>query len=70
MLLKKVEHPQLQDAVGALRVRAQMDGITFTECTNHLSAIVSELPNHQISRKVSATDSKSRGVGAKHIRGG
>jgi hypothetical protein len=22
MLLKKVEHPQLQDAVGALRVRA------------------------------------------------
>ena len=24
MLLKKVEHPQLQDAVGALRMRAQM----------------------------------------------
>ncbi|KAI2493250.1 hypothetical protein MHU86_21287 [Fragilaria crotonensis] len=47
-----------------------MDGITFTECANHLSAIVSELPDHQISRKVSATDSKSRGVGAKHIRGG
>jgi hypothetical protein len=70
MLLKKVEHPQLQDAVGALRVRAQMDGITFTECANHLSAIVSELPDHQISRKVSATDSKSRGVGVKHIRGG
>jgi hypothetical protein len=70
MLLKKVEHPQLQDAVGALRVRAQMDGITFTECANHLSAIVSELPDHQISRKVSATDSKSRGVSAKHIRGG
>jgi hypothetical protein len=65
MLLKKVEHPQLQDAVGALRVRAQMDGITFTECANHLSAIVSELPDHQVSRKVSAADSR-----VKHIRGG
>ena len=70
MLLKKVEHPQLQDAVGALRVRAQMDGITFTECANHLSAIVSELPDHQVNRKISAADSKSRGVGVKHIRGG
>jgi hypothetical protein len=67
MLLKKVEHPQLQDAVGALRVRAQMDGITFTECANHLSAIVSELPDHQVSRKVSAAD--SRGT-TKRIRGG
>ena len=42
MLPKKVEPPQLQDAVGALRVRAQMDGIAFTEWTYHLSAIVSE----------------------------
>jgi hypothetical protein len=67
MLLKKVEHPQLQDAVSALRIRAGMDGITFTECANHLSAIVSELPDHQLSRKVSATDSK---IKVKHIRGG
>ena len=69
MLLKKIEHPQLQDAVGALRVRVQMDGdkTTFTMCANHLSAIVSELPDHQLARKVSATDSK---VKVKHIRGG
>ena len=66
MLLKKVEHPQLQDAVGALRVRAQMDGITFTECANHLSAIVSELPD-QVSRKIAAVESK---VKVRHIRGG
>jgi hypothetical protein len=32
MLLKKVEHPQLQAAVGTLRVRAQMDKVTFTDC--------------------------------------
>jgi hypothetical protein len=70
MLLKKVEHPQLQDAVGALRVRVQMDGITFTECANHLSAIVSQLPDHQVNRKVSAADAKSRGVGVRDIRGG
>ena len=67
MLLKKIEHPQLQDAVGALRVRAQIEGITFTECANHLSAIVSELPGHQTPRKVSGTESK---VKTHRIRGG
>ena len=72
MLLKKVEHPQLQDAVGALRVRASMEGITFTECANHLSAQVSELPDHQTPRKVSAAGSNRSGKGneAKRIRGG
>jgi hypothetical protein len=57
MLLKKVEHPQVQDAVNALRVRASMQGITFTECANHLSALVSELPDHQTPRKVSGAGS-------------
>ena len=71
MLLKKVEHPQLQDAIGALRVRATMDGITFTECANHLSAQVSELPDHQSSRKLSATGSdRYKGSDPKRIRGG
>ena len=67
MLLKKVQHSQLQDAVSALRIRAQLDSVTFTECANHLSAIVSELPDHQINRKVSAADSKHK---TKRIRGG
>ncbi len=66
MLLKKVEHPQLQDSIGALRVRATMEGITFTECANHLSAQVSELPDQQSTRKVAANKS----VPAKRIRGG
>ena len=45
-----------------------MDGVSFTECANHLSAIVSELPDYQLNRKVSATtDTK---VKTKRIRGG
>jgi hypothetical protein len=67
MLLKKIQHPQLQNAVSALRIRAQLDSVTFTECANHLSAIVSEWPDHQLNRKVSATDSKPK---AKRIGGG
>ena len=56
LLLKKVEHPQLQDAIGALRVRSAIDGITlFTECANHLAALVSELPDQQSARKLSST---------------
>ena len=68
ILLKKVEHPQLQDAVNALRVRATMDGTTFTECANHLSAQVSELPDQQSTRKIAATGSKA--TPTKRIRGG
>ena len=45
-----------------------LDGASFTECANHLSAIVSELPDYQLTRKVSATDSTK--VKAKRIRGG
>ena len=70
MLLQKVEHPQLQDAIGALRVRASLDGISFTECANHLAAQVSELPDHQSSRKVAAAGSKNKDTPAKRIRGG
>ena len=68
ILLKKVEHPELRSAVNALRIRATMDGLTFTECANHLSGMVAELPDYQSARKVSATDSKN--VAARRIRGG
>ena len=67
MLLKKIQHPQMQNAVSALRIRAQLDSVTFTECANYLSAIVSELPDHQLNRKISAADTKPK---AKRIRGG
>ena len=69
MLLKKVEHPQLQDAVNALRVRTSMSGSTFTECANHLSAQVSELPDTQSNRKIAASGT-DRGKDPTRIRGG
>lgn len=55
-----------------LQVRAQMDKdkVTFTECANHLSALVSELPDYQLNRKVSATDTTPSKVKAKRIQGG
>ena len=67
MLLKKVEHPALQTAVETLRVRSQMDNTTFTECANFLSSKVSELPDYQLNRRVSAADTKNK---TKRIRGG
>ena len=69
MLLKKVEHPQLQDAVNALWVRTSMSGSTFTECANHLSAQVLELPDTQSNRKIAAA-ATDRGKDPKQIRGG
>jgi hypothetical protein len=60
LLLKKVEHPQLQDAIGALRVRSAIDGITFTECANHLAALVSEIPDQQSSRQISSAATTNR----------
>lgn len=72
MLLSKIEHPQLQDAIGALRVRASIEGITFTGCANHLSAQVSELPDNQVNRKVAAANSErsKTNPAPKRIRGG
>lgn len=70
MLLKKVEHPSLQTAVENLRFTAGKDPTTtFTECANHLSALVSVLPDYQINRKVAATDTGGK-VKTKRIRGG
>jgi hypothetical protein len=45
-------------AIGVLRVRSAIDGITFTECANHLAALVSELLDQQSARKLSSTNSE------------
>ncbi|KAI2502905.1 hypothetical protein MHU86_11574 [Fragilaria crotonensis] len=58
-------HSILNDTVP---VACNINKVTFTECANHLSAIVSELPDYQLNRKVSATDATK--VKAKRIRGG
>ena len=42
-----------------------MEGITYTQAANHLTAAVSELPEYHLTRKVSASSS-----GTPRIRGG
>ena len=43
-LFRRVQHPQLQDTVKALEVRADLDSITYSEEANHLTAAVSKIP--------------------------
>ena len=64
-LFKQVQHPQLQDTIKALKVRFDMEGITYTQAANHLTAMVSEFPEYHLTRKVSASSSR-----APRIRGG
>ena len=51
-LFKHVQHTQLQDTVKALHVRYDLDGITYTEAVNHLTAAVSKLPEFQLARNM------------------
>ena len=60
-LFKRVQHMQLQDTVKVLHVRYDLDGITYKEAVNHLTAAVSKLPEFQLARRVSAV---------KHVHGG
>ena len=64
-LFKRVQHPQLQDTVKALKVHFDMEGITYTQVANHLTAMVSELPEYHLTRQVAASSS-----GTPRIRGG
>ena len=64
-LFKRVQHPQLHDTVKALKVRFDMEGITYTKAANHLTAAVSELPEYHLTHKVLASSS-----GTPRIRGG
>ena len=53
-LFKWVQHPQLPDTVKALKVRFDMEGLTYTQAANHLTAAVSELPEFHTTRRVAA----------------
>ena len=53
-LLQRVQNNQLQDTVKALRVRFDIDGISYTEAANHLTSAVSELPEYLLARRVSS----------------
>ena len=59
-LFKQVQHRDLQDTVKVLKVKFDLEGCTYTQAANHITAVVSELPEYNLSRKISAT----------HIRGG
>ena len=48
-LFKHVQHTLLQDTVKVLHVRYDLDGITYREAANHLTAAVSELPEFQLA---------------------
>ena len=68
-LFKRVQHPQLQDTVKALKVRFDMEGLTYTQAANHLTAAVSELPEYHMMHKVSyagTTQIHSGGGGSAH----
>ena len=52
-LFKRTKHPQLIESVKALEVRYDMDGLTYTQAANHLTAAVSKLPDYQMVRRVS-----------------
>ena len=53
-LLKHVQNNQLQDTVKALQVQFDIDGILYTEVTNHLTSAVSELPEYLLARRISS----------------
>ena len=49
-LFKWVQNPELQDTVKALKVCFDMEGITYTQAANHLTAVVSELPEYHLTQ--------------------
>ena len=51
---KRVQNPQLQDTVKALKVRFDIEGLTYTQAANHLTAAISELPEFHSTRRVTA----------------
>ena len=68
-LFKRTKHTQLVEYVKALEVRNNMDGLTYTQAANHLTAAVSKLPDYQTTRRDSNVKTGS-GQGSKptHVR--
>ena len=53
-VFKRVQHPQLQDTVKALKVRFGMEGLAYTQTANHLTTAVSELPEFHSTCRIAA----------------
>ena len=60
-LLTKVQNSALAAAVAQLRYQLNTDGITFTVAANHLNSEISQTPDYQLSRKISAVTIGGRG---------
>ena len=60
-LFKHTKHMQLVESVNALEVRYDMDGLTYTQAANHLTAAVSKLPDYQMARRVSNVETRGGG---------
>ena len=67
-LFQHVQNMQLQDIVMALHVCYDLDGITYTEAANHLTAAVSELPEFQLAQCLSAVKRVCGGGKGEHNR--
>ena len=71
-LLTKVQNSNLTAAIAQLRYKLNTDGISFTVAANHLNSEVSQSPDYQLSRKISAVQAggRSHGSGGRNGRGG
>ena len=63
-LFKRIKHMQLVKSVKALEVRYDMDGLTYIQAANHLTAAISKLPDYQMACHVSNVKTGS-GQGSK-----
>ena len=45
-LFKRIQHPELKNAIEALKVRLATETLSYTQAANHLSTAVSELPEY------------------------
>ena len=61
-VFKHTKHTQLIESVKALEVRYDLDGLTYTQAADHLTAAVSKLPDYQMTCRVS--NIKTAGGGA------
>ena len=60
-LFKHTKHAQLTKSVKALEVQYDMDGLTYTQAANHLTAAISKLLDYQMARRVSNVKTASGG---------
>ena len=64
-LVKRVQHPQLQDTVKALEVGYELDIMSYSEAYNHLTAAVSKIPEYHFSWKVYGIHASGGNIGVK-----